>query len=474
MPEITDLLESTTPTSVPHVDVSVLASLGRRRRRRQRIAMVAPVVAALVAIGAVVATAPSDDATPRTERAGPADIDLTEPVGAWKQTADPSLEVRISELFSGTLSDGRVVVWGGSTEDTDLASDGAVYDPATDRWEEIPAAPVESDSGRMAAARLSQDRLAVVTSAPGYEDASAAVYDFAERQWTAAPVPTELATYFDGIVWDGTTLALVRVDGGLQFDAAATRIAEPVTLRWTVGADRWQLGAPAPLSLRFGVGVADDNGRLALWGGSTEWASSARVRPITPYADGAIYDLAEDTWTPLPDAPLQARLQPSVSWHDGLLLVGGGITRIDNPGPALRDMSWYDPAINTWTPAEPTPSGVVTRNGFVLAGLDDDDAQRGKWFLGPDGWELAPTGDLYMVADLAVATSQSIGNPGDGRFEVGVRADDGQWLTTAEAPFTNRMDAAVVATGTKLVVFGGMEGSDLVPKADAWVFDLAG
>lgn len=475
MPEITDLLESTTPSDLPPLDIAGLATGGRRRRQRRRAVLAAPVVAALVAVAAVAVQAPDDKGS---TVAGPSGIDLTAPVGSWTQGATSPLEPRVSSSFGGTLSDGRVVVWGGVPKQnggglsTLRYADGAIYDPDADEWEAIPAAPIpELAEGNtwFIDTQISQDRLAVTTADLASTKVSAAVYDFTTREWTAAPAQTAIPSLFDAVVWDGTTLAVVRVDDGFRLDTPADRVEAPVTLRWELGADRWTTGAPAPLPMRHQVGKAIDGGRLALWGGIGGTNNDV-------FADGALYDLASDTWTPIAPSPLSGRLQHAIEWVDGRLLVGGGYDGLaETSGPA-PGAAWYDPDTGTWTPGPSLPFRSMEASGdYVLSRVEDGATGReSTMFLGPDGWEPAPNRDLHRLGDVTIATSLPLGNPGNGPFEVLVRAGRDEWVRAADAPFGNRLDPLIVATGTRLVVIGGLEGKDLTLTDDTWVFDVTG
>jgi hypothetical protein len=53
---------------------------------------------------------------------GPDGRPLTEPAGSWSRADDPPFSPRM-DAIGGTLSDGRVVVWGGHADDGDTAED---------------------------------------------------------------------------------------------------------------------------------------------------------------------------------------------------------------------------------------------------------------------------------------------------------------------------------------------------------------
>jgi hypothetical protein len=502
MPDIISFLDRATPDGAPPLDLDDLARRGRRRQQRRRATLaggtaIATLAVALVALVAVVALRPDGDRD-RTSLeavpAGPNGEPLTEPVGSWTEAADPPFAARAA-AYGGVLDDGRVVVWGGGDDSGDspdgspdasaVLTDGGIYDPDTDKWEPIPPAPVPPATPG-GGVQLAQDRLAIVTSDES-DALHAAVFDVAERRWIAAPLQTDITHGLDGMAWDGETLALVRI--GDPATEGRPPADGPRTLRWQPGDDGWTAGSPAPLDLRSEAGAAFDGARLALWGGtSTDMTDLDHEGPDPDArADGAIYDLATDTWETIPTGPLPARIGPALAWSNGQLLVGGGTDRLWNPTGDLVDLAAYDPATQSWDtrPAVPAADGspepwnvdVGEQEGHaqvIVATPETGDSDEPQWFYGPDGWEQAPLPTVERLGDFWVATTPGQGNPGSGPFGLEVRAVAGQWLDAAEAPFGNRLRPTLVATGDTLVVVGGYQAPYPEPADAAWVFDLAG
>jgi hypothetical protein len=111
-PSVTALLNRTTPTRVPPLDLDALARRGRSRRRRHRAALAggaAAVVAGLVVVAVAVGLTGNHPAEVGTAGEGSQALTLTEPVGSWSQAADPPFAPR-AEAFTGSLPDGRVLV----------------------------------------------------------------------------------------------------------------------------------------------------------------------------------------------------------------------------------------------------------------------------------------------------------------------------------------------------------------------------
>ena len=71
----------------------------------------------------------------------------------WRDLPDAPLEPRL--LHTAVWTSDRMIVWGGTAHlaetDRELA-DGAAYDPATDTWTELPAAPLSPRANHLAAA----------------------------------------------------------------------------------------------------------------------------------------------------------------------------------------------------------------------------------------------------------------------------------------------------------------------------------
>lgn len=492
MPDIATLLDHTTPDAIEPLDLSTVVRRSRQRRVRRRVlaASSTAVVAVVVGASAIAVFGAEGEAPSVTMPAtGPNGMPLVEPVGAWRQAEDPPFSPR-TDAFGGVLTDGRVLVWGGHAatghdpDDPDAEptgfADGGILNPRSGEWQSIPDAPVPvpTTSGvSLTSVQVADDRLAVVT---GSVDGTlhAAVYDVAAAQWTAAPSLSAIAMVYDGMAWDGDTLVLVRT----RAEGGGSQVDEPETQRWTLGEDRWEAGTPPPVGVRNFVGTAFDGQRLAVWGGSTaSFIDDTGGHDVLD--DGALYDIASDSWDVLPPGP-SGRAHASLQWSNGRLLVGGGIGTAGTSDDFLSDLWAYDPGTGAWEELAPAPEGGLAggrRNRYVAgeAEVMAADSRGGtsgpqpRWMLGPDGWERAPGWGLLRMGHLTVATSVGIGNPGDDPFAVQIRAGRDQWLDSVPAPFTNRMAGTVVTTAEHLVVLGGLEGAELDLVGDAWVFDLA-
>lgn len=489
-PDVMAALRRTAPEDLAPVNIEALVRVGRRRRHR--LTALASVAAVLVVGAAAAGLMSSRDDPPNVAVAdgGPA---LSEPVGTWRQAADPPFEPRM-DAFAATLSDGRMLVWGGhndtgdGTEGPHGLSDGGIYDPTTDTWEEIPSAPVESPAtgGRsITSAQLVDDRLATVV-ADDDGRLHAAVYDVSERSWVAAPEQDEIPEVHDAMAWDGETLVLARIS-----NRHGGQIEEPMTLRWRVSDDSWASGAPFPLGVRNLAGATFDGSQLAIWGGTEQDFVSDEEHQV--FGDGAIYDVAGDTWQPMADGPLAAGTHAEMTWLDGRLVVAG---RMGANGDYPRDLAAYDQESETWETLPESPDGyaaVVTPSAYghvegeeplLVAGffdVEDDESlpidgvadeasqPEGRWYYDDAAWEQAPRSSLLRMGDRLVAFDPSRSAP----LELQVRAAGDQWLSGEEAPFANRMSEAIVTNDNSMLVVSPT-GSDDEPEGGAWVFELDG
>ena len=156
----------------------------------------------------------------------------------------------------------RMLVWGGSVGESPIA-DGASYDPATDRWTELPPAPLDPRYDHTAV--WTGDRMIVWGGFSGEESpsrtafADGAAYDPVTDAWStlpAAPIPgraMHVAVWTGGsmVIWGGTGATGITADGASYDPSTAT----------------WRMLAPSPLSGRLFPSAVAAGGKLLLWGG---------------------------------------------------------------------------------------------------------------------------------------------------------------------------------------------------------------
>lgn len=225
------------------------------------------------------------------------------------------------------------------------------------------------------------------------------------------------------LVWGGGT-------GDQTFDDGAAW--EPAGLSWS------PIGS-APILQRWGHESAWTGSELVVFGGSEGPTTNPACRD-----DGARYDPAGDTWSPLAAAPTTGRCSATSVWTGSELIVFGGSEAVPpSPGEAHDDAVRYDPAADSWATTPPAPMGA--RLGAVSVWTGSEMLVYG----GSD--ETVTPSDAGAVYDPASDSWSAIAD------------------SSPELPPMFGVDGAW--TGSELIAFGG-SGSTAVaaydPAADAW------
>lgn len=509
MSELVSLLERTAPDAIAPVDVAAIARSARRRTRRRRAGTTLAVLVVLGVVGAGVMSANPDRPDPAEQvvAESPDTRRLESGMGEWQQLPDaPFAALSAAE----PLADGRLLAWGDTRDqvgDNEEVGDAglriATYDPSSRAWTPI-AHPSGLDLLTNEQMLVAADRLLYL----GMDETgvySGAVLDVAAESWTEVPRLEDVKVDIGSVAWDGTTLIAVRTDLGDEGpvgvglpphdvndpdDGVATidyRVDAPTTRRWAFGADGWTVGAPPPLSPRIAVGDALADGTLAIVGGTTGATGTADTSKSL--SDGALYDVGADAWTVLPDLPWRA-VNMGVGWVDGQLVVAGGTPSLDvtDSDAPLESVVRLAADGGSWVALPSSPGqGAAVRGphrrsspelGSAEVIMDEpmffDGGQPESVILIDGAWEAAPTRTFDDWDGLLVASTDRLGNGGDRPFEVAVRRGTDDWVPTAAAPFTDRMNPAVAFVGDRLYFGGGLTGSNIEPDATFWVLDLSG
>lgn len=315
---------------------------------------------------------------------------------------------------------------------------------------------------------------------------SGAIYDPALNTWT--PFTTAGAPggiYGQSVVWTGSKLIAW---GGSTGEVLPYRtfyqgggVFDPATLAWKATNLN---GAP---SARSYASAAWDGTRMIVWGGNNCVGSTCQS-----LADGASYDPAADTWTPMSASPgLSARHTFSNVMIGGKLLLWGGETSQFTPG---IQGAVYDLATSKWTPTRMGPS---SREGFSLTRVNNRVMMWGG-YIGTrttclnEGFVYDPNANTWSTMSQVNApqgrcyaiSSQSAGNRGIiwGGFGYTVDPSGARVMATLQSgaaydvttnswsplpdtsDLSNRIDVALaswtdnvgrVADSDRLAVFGG-------------------
>ncbi|MCC6574960.1 MAG: carboxypeptidase regulatory-like domain-containing protein [Planctomycetes bacterium] len=326
--------------------------------------------------------------TARTQPQIQADVDAqkwTTPTGLIGGTS-PSVRNGHSTVWTGTTGNvntaDRMIVWGGTTQGGSggaTLNNGAVYEPATDTWN----APTNLNGG---------------AGCPSNRYGHVAV-------WTGAT--GNAATEYRMIVWGGAIGGFTETNLGYVYDFA--------TDTWEAKANlNAGTGAPSARQLCAGVwtgdtGVPATSYKLLVWGGGSG---------PNMYSDGALYDLATDTWSTLTGLSTDAN-RPSA--RAGTAFAWTGDT--GSAGTSHRLIVW---------------SGGAYGNNFNF--------QDGAIYdISTDSWSR-PTN-----------LNAGFGCPTGREFQSTV--------------FTGQ--TGVPATANKLVLWGGYVRSISAYTAEGWMYDIA-
>jgi N-acetylneuraminic acid mutarotase len=235
----------------------------------------------------------------------------------------------------------------------------------------------------------------------------------------------------------------------------------PTTNRW-----RALRGAPVTAS-----SVLVWTGRQVLtWGGGC-------CGDFSP--SGSAYDVANDSWQPMPASPLTGRWRPYGVWTGTELLVIGGT---NEASAGLTDAAAYNPATRTWRSLPPMPApragatAVWTGTEVLIVG-----GHSGGWpsdRMYADGvafdpatnrWRTLPSSGISRYDHVAAWTGslllvwggQSLPrDAGTGEYSTpphGMVFDPatGTWSAMPVSVLRGRVGAAAAWTGSEMLIWGG-------------------
>jgi hypothetical protein len=121
-------------------------------------------------------------------------------------------------------------------------------------------------------------------------------------------------------------------------------------------ANSWRMLRSSPLSSRVDATQVAAGDRLLIWGGRASESN------LTPLMDGALYDPASDTWTPVAPSPLSPRTGPYVVWTGAEVILWNGLPPMTTGTGAdhgLASGAAYDPVANTWRTIPDAPDEAI-------------------------------------------------------------------------------------------------------------------
>lgn len=363
----------------------------------------------------------------------------------------------------------RVISWGYVQNAGPL---GLSYNPATGITSQISQDYVSSSISSTAV--WTGSRMAVLGN-PGQ------LFDPAADSWSLMAATSELGSRSSGfshvwtgqdlIIWGGVDGSGSTVQGGMRFNLAAGS--------WSLISNT---NAPSP---RVNHSAVWSGTEMLLWGGATADGEDN-------FYDGARYNPATNTWTPLPTAGAPGVEGHRAVWTGTEMIVVG----VQYSGSIMRGAR-FNPATNAWTPL-PTLNAPALRTNFALLWTGSEVILWG----GANGGTANATGGRYNPATNAW-TAISLVNAPPGRSNPGVvwtgnqmivfgggpdggampsvnarytpATDSWQTISATGAP-TARSGHSMVWDGTQLIVWGGQDGSGAAlgdgrlysPEEDKW------
>jgi N-acetylneuraminic acid mutarotase len=348
--------------------------------------------------------------------------------GLWSTAA--SLATGREEHTATLLSNGKVLVAGGTDGRGKVLASAELYDPVRDRW---------TSAGAMAATRIGHTATllasgkvlvagGLVLPFPAPSLASTELYDPATNTWSpAAPMIESRTRHTATLLQDGRVLVVGGLtvtlqDGGLfPSQLTSAEIYDP-------NSDRWSMTAPTDQHRLGHTATRLPDGRVIVAGGQSDSGTFLKSTEI--------YDPAQDRW--ISAAPMAASRFGHVATltADGDVLVAGGLGVEPNAlNVALTSAELYNPGTNLWV---------------TVAKMAE--------FHSEDTATLLRNGNVLVV-----------GAPGQSRAEVYDQAQN-DWIQTGPLMDRYQHTATRLPSGRVLIVGGYANGS----LASALIYDPLG
>jgi len=339
---------------------------------------------------------------------------------AWQTTTTnsaPSGRIKHSAVWTGS----KMIVWGGQGSGG-VTSTGGLYDPVANTWSAT-----------------------TTTNAPAPRLGHSAI-------WTGSTINTM-------IVWGGWDSGFNYFNNGTAYDPAANS--------WSA------IATPNNFAGRWDHTAVWTGTEMIVWGGNTSLGFTNT---------GAAYNPATDTWRLLPSSSLTPRAEHTAVWTGTEMIVWGGNTNLglSNTGAA------YNPVTNSWRSIAATPAGFSGRANHTAVWTGTEMIVWG----GNTGVGATNTGAAYNPATNTWRPISTIGAPAarfshtaiwpgptgiamvvwGGQDSLSMLFNDGGrydpvndvWRTTEDLTNsvpTGRFDHTAVWTGSKMIVWGGNDGT---------------
>jgi hypothetical protein len=283
-----------------------------------------------------------------------------------------------ASVWTGHLA----LFWGGQSASTysvsPPSSNGASYNPSTNRWALLPKSPL---SPRVGATALWTGTEAIVIGGQGSPSSTSrsfsngtetdgATYNPTTRKWSRLPAlpASGLGTpYSITVAWTGHELiawATFQATTSTGGNSTQTRSGE-LGATWTPGQKSWRR-LPAPPASVFTANATSTwlNGRDVLTGGTGCFGPMSCPASLTGAAQ--IFNPATNRWQPSPSAPIFIRPDLVASTGTSLVLIDEN-TEMGGPGVSFNpgDGFVFDPTTNRITALPPVPKGTIGPSSSV-------------------------------------------------------------------------------------------------------------
>ncbi|MEU7005172.1 DUF6603 domain-containing protein [Streptomyces sp. NPDC046332] len=367
--------------------------------------------------------------------------------GGWSDVATlpTAVSTESSTDAAVLLSDGRVLLAGGTDGAGASLAGSALFDPVAGKW--APTDLLKTGRRLHSLTRLTDGKVLAFggSGADGAALAAAELYDPVAERWTAVP-PGALAP----VVRHGHTATLLPTRKVLVTGGTGPRAGVPVALNSAQLFDpltgKWEDAKPMADARTGHQAVRLRNGRVLVIGGALLTGQGR-----APLAHCELHDPGTGLWSPAGSLTTARVGHQATLLSNGTVLVTGGDAPAGRPGTPFRAGSLdtaeiYDPATDRWTPVAPMPGGrsrhravlLATGKVLVLGGTSGPRYHAGfrnaaAYDPRADTW--ASTGGLasgrWDFTALLLADGRVLA--AGGRVLTGVAAPDGQDVLTAAA-----------------------------------------
>ncbi|XXT20681.1 kelch repeat-containing protein [Sorangium sp. So ce429] len=386
---------------------------------------------------------------------------------SWTTAA--SMSAKRSGHTATLLSNGKVLVTGGSSAASTGNASAEAYDPGTNTWSSV--ASMSSVRINHTATLLSNGKVLI---AGGYSPtspsttylSSAELHDPAARTWQpVAPMSNARMAPTATLLNDGRVL----VTGG-TLAGSTTELYDPATDTWTSG-PTMSTGRQSHTATLLG------NGKVLVVG----------VKTFVSPANAELFDPATNTWSSVGSSSnpnLDRKGHTATLLPNGKVLVVGGEVPPSSPTTYLNSAALFNPVSNTWSPAASVPgarayhAATLLANGTVLVsgGTDATGALDSTYIYNPavDSWTAADE----MVAGRHYHTLTLVGNGNVVAMGGDVSTDFERYNPTLDTWSggiifgTRRSPTATLLNDGTLLVAGGRNASGNALRT-AFIYDFA-